>query len=139
MMDAALAFLNGDFLNGPGGSGLDSAALAVAGLGGVLESLGGLSAKFAAARAAVLARFEAAQGHRADGYGSAAAWLAAKSRTTRRAAGAEVRRMRQFRAHPVIAAAVARSICSRCPSTCRSSRSTGSWLISPMSAGRRTR
>jgi hypothetical protein len=108
MMDAALDFLNGDFLNGPGGSGLDSAALAAAGLGGVLESLGGLSAKFAAARAAVLARFEAAQGHRADGYGSAAAWLAAKSRTTRRAAGAEVRRMRQFRAHPVIAAAVAR-------------------------------
>jgi hypothetical protein len=74
----------------------------------VLESLGGLSAKFAAARSAILARFDAARGHDADGYGSSAAWLAAKGRTTRRAANAEVRRMRQFRAHPVIAAAVAR-------------------------------
>ena len=27
MMDAALDFLNGDFLNGPGGGGLDSAGL----------------------------------------------------------------------------------------------------------------
>ncbi|HEX3958015.1 MAG TPA: DUF222 domain-containing protein, partial [Trebonia sp.] len=103
MMDAALDFLNGEFLAGPGGAGL-----AGAGLGGVLESLGVLSAKFAAARAAVLARFDAARGHDADGYGSSAAWLAAKGRTTRKAANTEVRRMRQFRAHPVIAAAVAR-------------------------------
>ncbi|HEY6791622.1 MAG TPA: DUF222 domain-containing protein [Trebonia sp.] len=108
MMDAALDFLNGEFLAGPGGGGLDSAGLAGADLGGVLECLGVLSAKFAAARAAVLAKFDAARGHDADGYGSSAAWLAAKGRTTRRAAGAEVRRMRQFRAHPVIAAAVAR-------------------------------
>jgi hypothetical protein len=108
MMDAALEFLNGEFLAGPGGAGLDSAGLAGADLGGVLESLGVLSAKFAAARAAVLARFDAARGHDADGYGSSAAWLAAKGRTTRRAANTEVRRMRQFRAHPVIAAAVAR-------------------------------
>ena len=108
MMDAALDFLNGDFLHGPGGTGLDSAGLAGADLGGVLESLGTLSGKLAAARAAVLARFDAARGHDADGYGSSAAWLAAKGRTTRQAAKAEVRRMRQFRAHPVIAAAVAR-------------------------------
>ncbi|HEY6792574.1 MAG TPA: DUF222 domain-containing protein, partial [Trebonia sp.] len=108
MMDAALDFLNGEFLAGPGGAGLDLAGLAGADRGGVLECLGGLSAKFAAARAAVLARFDAARGHDADGYGSSAAWLAAKGRTTRRAANAEVRRMRQFRAHPVIAAAVAR-------------------------------
>ena len=108
MMDAALDFLNGDFLNGPGGGGLDSAGLAGADLGGVLASLGMLSGKLAAARAAVLSRFDAARGHDADGYGSSASWLAAKGRTTRQAAGAEVRRMRQFRAHPVIAAAVAR-------------------------------
>jgi hypothetical protein len=108
MMDAALDFLNGDFLAGPGGTGLDSAGLAGADLGSVLESLGGLSGKLIAARAAVLARFDAARGHDADGYGSSAAWLAAKGRTTRKAASAEVRRMRQFRAHPVIAAAVAR-------------------------------
>jgi hypothetical protein len=107
MLDAALDYLNGDFLNGPGGPGVDSAALAGADLSGVLESLGGLSAKFAAARSAVLARFDARRGHQADGYGSSASWLAAKGRTTRRAANAEVRRMRQFSAHPLIAAAVA--------------------------------
>ena len=55
----------------------------------------------------MLARFDATRGHDGDGYGSSATWLAAKGRTTRRAANAEVRRMRQFRAHPVIAAAVA--------------------------------
>src|SRR6516225_2474329 len=94
MMDAALDYLNGDFLNGPGGVGLDSAGLEAAGLGGVLEAMGGTSGKFAAARAAILARFDAARGHDADGYGSSASWLAAKGRTTRRAASAEVRRMR---------------------------------------------
>ncbi|HEY6788188.1 MAG TPA: DUF222 domain-containing protein [Trebonia sp.] len=108
MMDAALDFLNGEFLAGPGGAGPDSAGLAGADLGGVLASLGTLSGKLAAARAAVLSRFDAARGHDADGYGSSASWLAARGRTTRQAAGAEVRRMRQFRAHPVIAAAVAR-------------------------------
>ncbi|HEY6788359.1 MAG TPA: DUF222 domain-containing protein, partial [Trebonia sp.] len=108
MMNAALDYLNGEFLAGPGGAGLDWAGLAGADLGGVLESLGTLSGKLAAARAAALARFDAARGHDADGYGSSAAWLAAKGRTTRRAAGAEGRRMRQGRAHPVIAAADAR-------------------------------
>jgi hypothetical protein len=98
VMDAAL-----DYLNGPGVRGIEAAAL-----GEVLESLAGLGGKFAAARAAVLARFDAERGHVADGYGSSAAWLAAKGRTTRRAAGTEVRRMRQFRTHPVVAAAVAR-------------------------------
>ena len=73
----------------------------------MLESLGTLSAKLAAARAAALSRFDATRGHNSDGYGSSAAWLAAKGRVTRKAASAEVRRMRQFRAHPVIAAAVA--------------------------------
>src|SRR5260221_10729084 len=107
MMDAALDFLNGDFLAGPGGAGLDSAGLAAADLGGVLESLGALSGKFAAARAAVLARFDAARGHDGDGYGSSASWLAARGRTTRKAANAEVRRMRQYRQHPVVAAAAA--------------------------------
>jgi Domain of unknown function (DUF222) len=108
MMGAALDFLNGEFLNGPAGTGLDSAGVAGADLGGVLASLGMLSGRLAAARAAVLSRFDAARGHDADGYGSSASWLAAKGRTTRQAAGAEVRRMRQFRVHPVIAAAVAR-------------------------------
>ena len=108
MMDAALDFLNGDYLRGADGAGLDSAGLGAADLGGVLESLGGLSGKFAAVRASILARFDAARGHDADGYGSSASWLAAKVRTTRKAASAEVRRMRLFRAHPKIAEAVAR-------------------------------
>jgi hypothetical protein len=97
VMDAAL-----DYLNGPGVREIEAA-----GLGDVLEALAGLSGKLAAARAAVLARFDVVRGHDADGYGSSAAWLAAKGRTTRKAASAEVRRMRLFRVHPVIAAAVA--------------------------------
>ena len=97
MMDTTL-----DFLNGPG-----LASVEAAGLGGVLEALAGLSARFSAARAAALARFDATRGYAAEGYGSTASWLADKSRTTRQAAGAEVRQMRQLAAHPVIAAAVA--------------------------------
>ena len=69
----------------------------------MLEALGRVSAKLAAARAQLLSRFDATRGHDADGYGSSAAWLAARDRITRKAAGAEVRRMRQFRTHPVIA------------------------------------
>src|SRR5215472_17169812 len=99
-MDAAL-----DYLNGPDGA----AALEAAALGGVLESMGTISAKFAAARSAVLARFDAERGHDADGYGSSRAWLAARGRVTARAAGAQVRLMRQLDAHPVLAAALARN------------------------------
>ncbi len=98
----AMAEAAADYLNDPGAASLDAAAL-----GDVLQSLAGISGKFAAARAAVLARFDAARGHDADGYGSSASWLAAKNKTTRKAANAEVRRMRQFREHPQIASAVA--------------------------------
>jgi hypothetical protein len=98
MADAAL-----DCLNGLGGTMLQSAEL-----GDVLAELGTLSGKLAAARAAILARFDACRGYTADGYGSPGAWLAARGRETRRAAGAEVRRMRAHQRHPVIAAALAR-------------------------------
>ncbi|HUN37404.1 MAG TPA: DUF222 domain-containing protein, partial [Trebonia sp.] len=91
-----------DYLNDPGAATLDTA-----GLGDVLRSMGAISGKFAAARAAVLARFDAERGHDADGYGSSASWLAARNSTTRRAASAQVRQMRQFREHPEIASAVA--------------------------------
>jgi len=91
-----------DYLNDPGAASLDASAL-----GGALQSLSGISGKLAAARAAILARFDAERGHDADGYGSSASWLAAKNKTTRRAASAEVRRMRQLRQHPEIAAAMA--------------------------------
>ena len=43
----------------------------------VLRSLAEVQAKFTAAHAAVLARFDAADGHDADGYGTSAAWLMA--------------------------------------------------------------
>jgi hypothetical protein len=92
-----------DCLNGRGGAMLQSAELS-----DVLTELATLSGKFAAARAAILARFDAARGYTADGYGSSAAWLTARTRETRKAADAEVRRMRAHERHPVIAAAQAR-------------------------------
>jgi hypothetical protein len=97
MADAALGFLRE-----PG-----AASLLPAELGGVLEAVGTLGGKFAAARAAVLARFEAERAYTADGYGSCTAWLKARGRMTGKAAGVQVRQMRQFRDHPVIADAVA--------------------------------
>ena len=96
-----------DYLNDPG-----AASLATAALGDVLQALGGITGKLAAARAAVLARFDAERGHDADGYGSSASWLTAKNKTTRKAANAEVRRMRQFLEHPEIAGAVASGVIS---------------------------
>jgi len=103
----ALAEAALDYLNDPGVASLETASL-----GGVLQAMGGISGKLATARAAVLARFDAERGHDADGYGSSASWLAAKSKMTRRAAAAQVRQMRQFREHPDIAAAVAGGVIS---------------------------
>jgi hypothetical protein len=97
MADAALGFLRD-----PG-----AGSLVPAELGGVLEAMGALGGKFAAARAAVLARFEAERAYTADGHGSSTAWLKARGRVTGQAAGAQVRQMRQFRDHPVIEEAVA--------------------------------
>jgi hypothetical protein len=84
------------------------ASLDAAALGGVLESMGSISAKFAAARSQILARFDVERGHDADGYGSSKAWLVARGRMTATAAGSQVRLMRQLHAHPVLAAALAR-------------------------------
>ena len=98
MLGAAL-----DCLNGPAGVTLQAAEL-----GDVLAEVGMLSGRFAATRAAILARFDACRGYAADGYGSSGSWLAARCRETRKAAGAEVRRMRSHERHPVIAAAQAR-------------------------------
>ena len=64
-------------------------------------------AKFTAAHALVLARFDAADAHDCDGYGNSAAWLMAMTDMTRRDAKAEVRQMRLLRAHPEMAAALA--------------------------------
>jgi hypothetical protein len=97
VMDAAL-----DYLNGPEEADLDAAALA-----GVLQAMCGLSSKFTAARAAILARFDAAGAHDTDGYGSSAAWLTARGGMTRRAASAQVRQSRQLRDHPELHRALA--------------------------------
>src|SRR5580700_4083498 len=97
MMNAGL-----DYLNGPGAGELDAAAC-----GSVLRSLGAIEAKFTAAHAAVLARFDAADAHDCDGYGTSAAWLMAMTDMTRGDARAKVRRMRLLRGHPEMAGALA--------------------------------
>jgi hypothetical protein len=79
----ALAGAALDCLAGAGGATLQAAELA-----DVLAELTRLSGRFAAVRAQILARFDASQSYRTDGYGSSAAWLAAMGRETRRAAGA---------------------------------------------------
>ena len=91
-----------DYLNGPGAADLDPAAC-----GPVLRSLGEIQAKFTAAHAAVLARFDAADAHDSDGYGNSVAWLMAMTDMTRRDARAEVRQMRLLRDHPGMADALA--------------------------------
>ncbi len=79
----------------------------------MLIALGELQAKLAAAHAAFLRRFDAANAHDADGYGSSSAWLAAKGRMTRRDARAAVRQMRQFSERPGLHDAVATGDLSR--------------------------
>ncbi len=90
------------YLNSSAGDDLDPAAL-----GEVLTTLGDLQGRLAAAHAAFLRRFDAADAHDADGYGSSSAWLAAKGRMTRRDARAAVRQMRQFSQRPALHDAVA--------------------------------
>ena len=91
-----------EYLNSGAGDELDPAAL-----GEVLTTLGDLQGRLAAAHAAFLRRFDAADAHDADGYGSSSAWLAAKGRMTRRDARAAVRQMRQFSERPGLHEAVA--------------------------------
>jgi Domain of unknown function (DUF222) len=97
LADAAL-----DYLNSPAAGEFDPAAV-----GGMLTALGDLQGKLAAAHASLLRRFDAANAHDADGYGSSSAWLAAKGRMTKRDALAAVRQMRQFDQRPGLHDAVA--------------------------------
>jgi hypothetical protein len=80
-----------DYLNSPAAAGLDGAAC-----GEVLIALGGIRAKLAAAYSDFLRRFDAANAHNADGYGSSSAWLAAKAQLTKKDARAAVRQMHQL-------------------------------------------
>jgi hypothetical protein len=90
-----------DYLNSP----------AVADLGGnacgeLLIGLGEIQAKLAAAHAAVLRRFDAADAHNADGYGSSSAWLAARGGMSKGAARASVRRMGRLCDRPLLGTAL---------------------------------
>ncbi|HEY7260583.1 MAG TPA: hypothetical protein VH589_03755 [Trebonia sp.] len=90
-----------DYLNSPAAD-LDAAAC-----GQVLRVLGEVRAKFTAAHATVLGRFDAADAHDADGYGTSAAWLIAMAQMTLGDARTEVRQMRLLRSHPEMAEALA--------------------------------
>ena len=92
-----------DYLNSPAAAELPAAAT-----DGVLVSLGELQAKVTAAHAAVLRRFDAADAHDADGYGTSSAWLAAKTQLSVKDAKAAVRRMRQLTEHACLEEALAR-------------------------------
>src|SRR5215468_8074444 len=92
-----------DYLNSPAAADLPAAAC-----GEALITLGVLRAKFTAAHAAFLRRFDALDGHDADGYGTSAAWLAAMAKLAAKDAKAAVRRMRQLNGHPHLHGALGR-------------------------------
>ena len=83
------------------------ADLGGAACGGLLIALGEVQAKLTAAHARLLRRFDAADGHDADGYGSSSAWLAAKAGMSKGAARASVRQMRQLGDRPLLDDALA--------------------------------
>jgi hypothetical protein len=86
-----------DYVNAAG-----SADPARAACGDVLIALGALQAKAAAAHARWLRRFDSADAHDADGYGSSSAWLAAKAGMSKKAARVAVRQMRQLTERPLL-------------------------------------
>ena len=91
-----------DYLNTPEAAGLDGTAC-----GEALIALGEIQAKLAAAHMEFLRRFDAADAHDADGYGTTSAWLAAKTRISRKDARAKVRDMRRLTQRPLLRAALA--------------------------------
>ena len=91
-----------DYLNTPEAAGLDGTAC-----GEALVALGEIQAKLAAADMEFLRRFDAADAHDADGYGTTSAWLAAKTRISRKDARAKVRDMRRLTQRPLLRAALA--------------------------------
>ena len=91
-----------DYLNSGCVADLDGAAC-----GDLLIGLGEIQAKLTAAYADFLRRFDAADAHNADGYGSSSAWLAARAQLTKRDARAAVRQMRQYGQRKHLAEALA--------------------------------
>ena len=80
------------------------------GCGAALAALSDIQARLAGARVRLLRRFDAVNGHDADGYGSAAPWLTAKAGLTRKAARAQVRQMRRLSQRPALEAAMAGAV-----------------------------
>jgi hypothetical protein len=91
-----------DFLNSPAAAELDGPAC-----GEALTALGEIQGKLAAAYTALLRRFDAADAHHADGYGSTSAWLAARGQLTKKDARTAVREMRRLGERPRLDAAMA--------------------------------
>jgi hypothetical protein len=85
----------GAYLNSPAAADLEAPAR-----GEALEAFGAITSLLAAAQNAILRRFDADDGHDADGYANSATWLAAKNRLGRRDARAAVRQMRLLARHP---------------------------------------
>src|ERR1700733_12903790 len=85
------------YLNSPAAADLGGAAR-----GEALEQLGEITSLLGAAAHGLLRGFDADDGHDGDGYASAAAWLAAKTRLGRRDAKAAVRQMRLLARHPLL-------------------------------------
>jgi hypothetical protein len=98
----AMARAAAGYLNSPDAAALDGTAC-----GEVLVALGEIQGRLAAAHAEFLRRFDAADAQTADGYGTASAWLAAKSRIARKDARAAVRDMRRLGHRPLLRDAVA--------------------------------
>jgi hypothetical protein len=91
-----------DYLNSACAASLDGS-----GCGELLVGLGEVQAKLTAAHASVLRRFDAADAHDADGYGSSSAWLTAKAGMSKQAARSAVRQMRQLGERPLLGDALA--------------------------------
>jgi len=70
-----------DYLNSPAADALEGS-----GCGDVLIALGEIRSKATAAHVGFLRRFDAADAHDADGYGTSSAWLAAKAKMSRKGA-----------------------------------------------------
>jgi hypothetical protein len=92
----------GAYLNSAAAAGLDGPAR-----GEALEALGAITSLLGAAANGLLRRFDAGDDHDADGYATAAAWLAAKTHLGRKDAKAAVRQMRLLSRHPLLDAATA--------------------------------
>ena len=80
--------------------------LPAAACGEALATMGEVRSKVAAVDAGMLRRFDALDGHDADGYGSSSAWLAAMTKMTKKDAKAAVKHMRTLAERPHLESAL---------------------------------